>query len=169
MRSGTIPFGKDWDNKTAPGGAQAEWPWVERKRDFQGLKRWTTRCFGSRYVWDSRMNLHFRTCLLTAHSHTSTERKLIGNHLKIWKPISWIILFFKINILFIYFWLCWVFVAACRLSLVAASGGYSSLRCVGFSLRWLLLLQNMGSRCVGFSSCGTRALEHRLSSSGARA
>ena len=35
--------------------------------------------------------------------------------------------FFKIN-LFIYLGLHWVFVAACRLSLVAASGGYSSLR-----------------------------------------
>ena len=33
-------------------------------------------------------------------------------------------LFILIN-LFIYFWLCWVFVAACGLSLVAASGGYS--------------------------------------------
>ena len=59
--------------------------------------------------------------------------------------------------LFIYFWLHWIFVAACRLSLVAASRGYSSLRCVGFSLWWLLLLQNTGSRCVGFSSCGTWA------------
>ena len=29
----------------------------------------------------------------------------------------------------------WVFVAACGLSLVAASGGYSSLLCVGFSLQ----------------------------------
>ena len=48
--------------------------------------------------------------------------------------------------LFIYFWLRWVFVAARGLSLVAVSGGYSSLWCVGFSLRWLLLLRNMGSR-----------------------
>ena len=46
----------------------------------------------------------------------------------------------------IYFWLHWVFVAACGLSLVAASGGYSSLRCTGFSLRWLLLLWSTGSR-----------------------
>ena len=30
----------------------------------------------------------------------------------------------------IYFWLRWVFVAACRLSLVAASRGYSSLQCL---------------------------------------
>ena len=61
-------------------------------------------------------------------------------------------LFFK----FIYFWLHWVFVTVCRLSLVVASGGCSSLRCAGFSLRWLLLLQITGSRHGGFSSCGTR-------------
>ena len=44
-----------------------------------------------------------------------------------------------------------------RLSLVAASRGYSSLWCTGFSLRWLLLLRSIGSRSTGFSSCGTRS------------
>ena len=72
-------------------------------------------------------------------------------------------------ILFIYFWLLWVFVAAHGLSLVAVSGGYSSLRCTDFSLQWLLLFQSTGSRHVGFSSCGTWALELRLSNCGARA
>ena len=51
-------------------------------------------------------------------------------------------------------WLRWVFVAARGLSLVAVSGGYSSLRCTGFSLPWLLLLRSTGSRHAGFSSCG---------------
>ena len=59
--------------------------------------------------------------------------------------------------LFIYFWLRWVFVAVCGLSLVVTRGGYSSLRCVGFSLQWLHLLRSMGSRHVGFSSCSTWA------------
>ena len=59
--------------------------------------------------------------------------------------------------IYLYFWLHWVFVAARGPSLVAASGGYSLLRCAGFSLRWLLLLRSTGSRCVGFSSCGTWA------------
>ena len=68
---------------------------------------------------------------------------------------AYYLLFF--NYLFIYFWLHWVFVAARGLSLVAASGGYSSLRCTGFSLQWLLLFQSTGSRCTGFSSCGTWA------------
>ena len=64
--------------------------------------------------------------------------------------------FEKIN-LFIYLWLHWVFVALRGLSLVAASGGYSSLRCASFSLWRLLLLWSTGSRHVGFSSCGTPA------------
>ena len=66
-------------------------------------------------------------------------------------------LFCNTFILFIYFWLCWVFVAVRGLSLVVASGGYSSLRCTGFSLRWLLLLRSTGSRRAGFSSCDTWA------------
>ena len=58
---------------------------------------------------------------------------------------------------FIHLWLRWVFVAVCRLSLVVASRGYSSLRCTGFSLRWLPLLWSTGSRRAGFSSCSTWA------------
>ena len=62
--------------------------------------------------------------------------------------------FFNLINLFTYCWLCWGFVAALGLSLAVASRGYSSLRCVGFSLRWPLLLQSTGSRRVGFRSCG---------------
>ena len=51
------------------------------------------------------------------------------------------------------------------LSLVAASGGYSSLWCAGFSLRWLLLLWSTGSRRVGFSSGGMRAQQLQLAGS----
>ena len=65
--------------------------------------------------------------------------------------------FFFLIFKFFYFWLRWVFFAVRGLSLVAASGGYSSLRCVGFSLRWLLLLRSTGSRRMGFSSCGAWA------------
>ena len=63
-------------------------------------------------------------------------------------------LFILLFYLFIYFGLCWVFVAARGLSLVVASGGYSSLWCTGFSFWWLLLLRSTGSRLTGFSSCG---------------
>ena len=79
-----------------------------------------------------------------------------------------------INYLFlkIYFCLRRVSVAACGLSLVVASGGYSSLRCSGFSLRWLLLLRSTGSRHVGsvvvargVKSTGSVVVAHGLSCS----
>ena len=46
------------------------------------------------------------------------------------------------------FWLCHVFIAACRFSLVAASRSYSSLRWLGFSLWFHLLLRSRGSVIV---------------------
>ena len=49
------------------------------------------------------------------------------------------------------FWLRGVFAAMHGLSLAAASGSCSSSWCSGFSLQWLLLLQNSGSMCTGFS------------------
>ena len=54
----------------------------------------------------------------------------------------------------VYLWLCWGFIAALGLSLLAVSGGHSLLWRTGLSLWWLLLLQSMGSRCLGRSSCG---------------
>ena len=51
--------------------------------------------------------------------------------------------------LFIYLWLCWVFVSVRGLSLVAASGGHSSSRCAGPSLSRPLLLRSTGSRRAG--------------------
>ena len=54
--------------------------------------------------------------------------------------------------LFIYFWLHWVFIAACRLSLVVASRG-----CSLAAVHGLLLLQSTGSRECRLRSCDTRA------------
>ena len=62
---------------------------------------------------------------------------------------------FFLIILFIYFWLHWVFIAACGLSLVGASGD-CWLWCVGFSLWGLLLLQSTGSVVVAHG-CGCSA------------
>ena len=56
--------------------------------------------------------------------------------------------FFVFN-LFIYLWLCWVFVSVRGLSLVVANGGHSSLRCAGLSLSRPLLLRSTGSRRAG--------------------
>ena len=57
--------------------------------------------------------------------------------------------FFFFKYLFIYFWLCWVFVSLWGLSLVVASGGHSSSQCAGLSLSRPLLLRSTGSRHTG--------------------
>ena len=55
-----------------------------------------------------------------------------------------------------YFWLPWL---CCYVQAFPSctSGGCSSVRCAGFSLPWLLLLQSMGCRVHRLSSCGTGA------------
>ena len=76
---------------------------------------------------------------------------------------------FILLIYFYFFLLHWVFVAACGLSLVAVSGGYSSFQCTGFSLWWLLLLQSTGFRYADFSSCSTWTQQLWLAGSRAQA
>ena len=79
-----------------------------------------------------------------------------------WKPPPPSFFFFLKIYLFI-FWLWWVFVATCRLSLTGMSGDYSSCGA------WV-------SYCGGFSYCkawavdvGSEVVAHRLSCSAARA
>ena len=74
------------------------------------------------------------------------------------------------------FWLLWVFVAACGLSLVAASGatlpcGAWASHCGGFSCckAWALGVWASVVVARGLSRCGSWALEHWLSSCGAQA
>ena len=67
---------------------------------------------------------------------------------------------------FIYFWLPWIFIAVCRLSLVVESGGFSLLRGMDFSLQWLLLLWSVGSRgqeLQPLRHVDSVAVAHRLS------
>ena len=72
------------------------------------------------------------------------------------------IIFLFLKKLFIYLFLAALGARCCsEASLVAASGGYSLLRCMGFSLQWILLLWSTGSRCVG-----SVVVAHGLSSYG---
>ena len=117
---------------------------------------WKGRAEGT---WVRRPETRGAPHALFPHRGFSTALK---RFLQVWLPsvALFFFFFFLINVcmyLFIYSWLHWVFVAERRLPLDAASGGYSSLQCAGFSLRWLLLLRSTGSRHAGFSSCGTRA------------
>ena len=56
---------------------------------------------------------------------------------------------YLLTYLFIYLWLCWVFVSVRGLSLVAAGGGHSSSRCTGLSPSRPLLSRSTGSRRAG--------------------
>ena len=58
--------------------------------------------------------------------------------------------------LFIYFWVCWVFVSVRGLSLVVASGGHSSWRCAGLSLSRPLVAEHR-LQMRRLSNCGSRA------------
>ena len=73
-------------------------------------------------------------------------------------------LFVLFTVTFMYFWLCWVFVATHGLSLVMESRG-SSLVLV----RGLLIAEASLVTEHRLSSCGSWALENRLSSCVARA
>ena len=70
---------------------------------------------------------------------------------------DYIYIFKRYIICLFYFWLKRVFIAACRLSLVVAAGATSWLWCMGFSLRWHLVLWTTGCRCTRFASCSTWA------------
>ena len=51
--------------------------------------------------------------------------------------------------IYLFLWLCWVFVSVRGLSPVAASGGHSSSRCAGLSKSRPLPLRSTGSRRAG--------------------
>ena len=70
--------------------------------------------------------------------------------------------FFFFFFTFIYFLLCWVFIALLGLSLAVVSRGSSLV--VGVSLRWLIL---SGAQALG--TWASVVATHRLSSSGPRA
>ena len=75
----------------------------------------------------------------------------------------------KKNVLFIYFWLCWVFTAAARAFSLQKAGatlgcGVQASHCGGFPC---CRAQALGRAC--FRGCSSRALGHRLNSCGAPA
>ena len=88
----------------------------------------------------------------------------------------YVLFLFKKLIVFIYFWLCWVFVANAGFSLVEVSRGYSLIAVHRLLIVAASLVGHRLYRAQGLSSCGTWAqelwsqvLEHRLSGCGAQA
>ena len=112
--------------------------------------------------WCSTPILSFLLCfslILRSRNGSCTSRngpymafpvvRRVNGDVKRCGPAGCASLFFFLKGLYLFIWLRWVFIAAHGLSLVVVSGGYSSLRCTGFSLQWLLLLQSTGSRHAG--------------------
>ena len=70
---------------------------------------------------------------------------------------AYLYVFFGEMSLYLFIWLCWIFLAVWGLSLFVLHGSYSPAVVCGFLISVASLLQSMGSRHVGFSSCGSRA------------
>ena len=64
-------------------------------------------------------------------------------------------IFLKVLLFTYYFWLPWVFVAVRAFPQLQRARAPLQLRCLDFSLWWLLLLRSMGSRV-----CGLQQLQH---------
>ena len=81
--------------------------------------------------------------------------------------ISRVLPFLFVNYYFIYFCLCWVFIAAQTFSLVGESGGYSLVMVCGLLILMAsLVAEHRFYMAHGLSRCGSRALKHRLYSCG---
>ena len=111
---------------------------------------WSLAVLGKKFQWQRKMTpknkMSPKNALMVGNIHLQVQRKVVLETL----------------FLFIYFWLCWVFIALCGFSLVSSSGGYSLLQCAGFSQQWLPCshvwsapVWSTGSRRLGFRSCST--------------
>ena len=128
--------------------------WIEWRRSVPSyLQLWTGWIWhlNAGYETVCRMGWNFpRYMEKWIYRHQNTYLYRVGRNLKL--DFFFLIhqMFLKIiNFLCIYFWLCWVFIV---------------VWCRGFSLPWLFLLKNTGSRQAGFSGgrarfCCSMALE----------
>ena len=79
--------------------------------------------------------------------------------------------FISLKFFYFYLSLCWpqwVFTSSRAFLQLQRVGATLQIQGTSFSLQWLLLLQSTGSRVGGLRGCGSQALEHRLSISGAQ-
>ena len=125
----------------------------------------TKKCEKYWSTWHGLIRLEGGTSYKRLCLESSTQPTLIFLHTYFWTiqlSILLLLLFLIYVYLFIFLFLAApVFITALRL--------YPVMMNRGLSLLWFLLLQSTDSRHSGFSSCGLRALESWLNSSGMQA
>ena len=131
---------------------------LSQPRNWTGVSCITGRFFTSWDTREARTKLYF--LLNQGEAKEEMPKKSTYKHWSIFKEKKYIytvflvFFFFKI---YLFSWLCWVFVPTHRLSLVVTNWGYSLLMVHGLFIMWLLSLQSTGSIVV----------VHRLSCSAA--
>ena len=109
------------------------------------------------YLFRSSLNTFSNVLYFSVYKYFTSLTKFIHRYfIHLYAIVNGIAFFFllkgeflKFIYLFIYFWLCWVFVSVRGLSLALASVGHSSSQCMGLSLSRPLLLGSTGSRRAG--------------------
>ena len=112
---------------------------------------WGTSAFGKRLVWllsclkpQQILTNSFTTPLPHCPEETASQSHCRPFFFS--AQVNARSFFFKKKKKILFFWPCWVFTAACGLSLIVVTiRGYSSLQCAGFSLQWLFLFWSIGS------------------------
>ena len=128
------------------------WQWVWNTYLSRELTAFLFKVVFTKKEWVLNCTICTFTFFLGHHTDIFPKRNLVHGHYSFNILLNSICYFLKLIyfILFIYIFGC---VGSSLLhvgfSLVVASGGYSSLQCAGFSLRWLLLLWSTGSRHAG--------------------
>ena len=126
---------------------------------------WCRSCFLSFFniiskisinFWSSEKNMLFKgdfMCWILVKGEHGSKKIFKGDAITLWLKEyihkSWIMSFF-LNLFLFFLFLAALDLCCCAQAFSSwGEWGYSLLWCAGFSLRWLLLLRSMGSRCTG--------------------
>ena len=145
---------------------QFPWSWKESREQpnttnpFSKSVKWYLHLIGG-HMWSGGLNDLCRITGWIVGSDALSTTPLLFSEQLCSGNLRWIASFFVfvslINLLIYLFLAVLVFVSVRGLSLVVASGGHSSLRCVGLSLLRPLFVAEHRLQTRRLSSCGSRA------------